>query len=187
MDKLFYCIRNKHEVNPFLDKLGVFDMMGDVVVVTLKDLTLEELEIPEEIDGCVVSEIGKEAFLNTSLKRIVLPSTVLVVGDNAFPKDAIIVYEGMEYDSYSISYEIKRRFNEILNEQIDGVIEAVYQQDEFLNIVRKCKTMDEVFEKVQDRFGLSELQTKTILDIPLNLLSQLDVSQLEALKVDMDN
>ena len=58
---------------------------------------------------------------------------------------------------------------------------------EFLNIVRKCKTMDEVFEKVQDRFGLSELQTKTILDIPLNLLSQLDVSQLEALKVDMDN
>ena len=30
MDKLFYCIRNKHEVNPFLDKLGVFEMMGDV-------------------------------------------------------------------------------------------------------------------------------------------------------------
>ena len=82
---------------------------------------------------------------------------------------------------------ISNSINEILNEQIDGVIEAVYQQDEFLNIVRKCKTMDEVFEKVQDRFGLSELQTKTILDIPLNLLSQLDVSQLEALKVDMDN
>ena len=187
MDKLFYCIRNKSEVNPFMEKLGVFDQLGDAVVVTLKDHSLEEIAIPEEIEGCIVNEIGKEAFLNTSLKRIVLPSTILVVGENAFPRDAIIELEGIEYDSVSIVYEVKRRFNEILNEKIDGVIEAVYQQDEFINIVRSCKTMDEVFEKVQERFGLSEIQTKTILDIPLNLLSQLDVSQLESLKIDMDN
>ena len=47
--------------------------------------------------------------------------------------------------------------------------------------------MQDVFEKIQERFGLSELQTKTILDIPLSLLSQLDISQLESLKIDMDN
>ena len=72
MDKLFYCIRNKHEVNPFMEKLGVYEELGDVVVVTLKDHSLEELVIPEEIEGCVVSEIGKEAFLNTSLKKSIL-------------------------------------------------------------------------------------------------------------------
>ena len=187
MDKLFYCIRNKHEVNPFMEKLGVYEELGDVVVVTLKDHSLEELVIPEEIEGCVVSEIGKEAFLHTSLKRIVVPNTVLVIGENAFPKDAIIVYDDIEYDAYSIVYEVKRRFNEMLNEQIDGVVEAVYQQEEIINIVKSCKTMQDVFEKVQERFGLSELQTKTILDIPLSLLSQLDISQLESLKIDMDN
>ena len=104
-----------------------------------------------------------------------------------FPKDAIIVYDDIEYDAYSIVYEVKRRFNEMLNEQIDGVVEAVYQQEEIINIVKNCKTMQDVFEKVQERFGLSELQTKTILDIPLSLLSQLDISQLESLKIDMDN
>ncbi len=187
MEQLFYCIRNKHEVNPFLEKLGSYDQMGDVVIVTLKDLSLQELEIPEFIEDCVVSEIGKEAFLNTSLKRIVLPSTILVIGDNAFPKDASIIYNGIEYDSYSIVYEVRRKYNEMLNEQIDGVIEAVYQQEEIINIVKKSKTMEEVFEKVQDRFGLSEIQTKTILDIPLSLLSQLDVNQLEELKIEMDN
>lgn len=187
MEQLFYCIRNKHEVNPFLEKLGTFDQMGDVVVVALKDHTLEDIEIPELIEECVVSEIGKEAFLNTSLKRIVLPSSILVVGENAFPKEASIIYNGIEYDSYSIVYEVKRKYNEMLNEQIDGVVEAVYQQEEIINIVKSCRTMDEVFERVQDRFGLSELQTKTILDIPLSLLSQLDVSQLEALKIEMDN
>ena len=177
MEQLFYCIRNKHEVNPFLEKLGSYDQMGDVVIVTLKDLSLQELEIPEFIEDCVVSEIGKEAFLNTSL----------VIGDNAFPKDASIIYNGIEYDSYSIVYEVRRKYNEMLNEQIDGVIEAVYQQEEIINIVKKSKTMEEVFEKVQDRFGLSEIQTKTILDIPLSLLSQLDVNQLEELKIEMDN
>lgn len=187
MEQLFYCIRNKHEVNPFLEKLGVYDELGDVVVVTLKDHSLEELEIPSEIEGCVVSEIGKEAFLNTNLKRIVVPTSVLVVGENAFPKEAIIVFDGMEYDSYSIVYEIRRRFNEMLNEQIEGVVEAVYQQEEIINIVKNCKTMEEVYEKIQDRFGLSELQTKTVLDIPLSLLSKLDIDQLESLKIESDN
>jgi len=187
MDKLFYCHRNKHEVNPFLEKLGIFDNVGDVVVVTLKDLSLEEIEIPEEIEESVVSEIGDEAFLNTKLKRIVLPSTILVVGKDAFPKDATIVYNGIEYDSFAINFEVKRRFNEMLNEQIDGVIEAVYQQEEIISIVKSCTSMEEVFEKIQDRFGLSEVQTKTILDIPLSLLSQLDIDQLESLKIEMDN
>ena len=99
--------------------------------------------------------------------------------------EVIRVYNGIEYDSFAINFEVKRRFNEMLNEQIDGVIEAVYQQEEIISIVKSCTSMEEVFEKIQDRFGLSEVQTKTILDIPLSLLSQLDIDQLESLKIEM--
>ena len=186
MDKLFYCIRNKLEVNPFIERIKTQDLDGDAVVVALKDLSLEEIEIPETIEGCLVNEIGKEAFFHTSLKRIVLPSTILVLGENCFPKDAIIIFEGAEFDAETIGYEINRRYNYVLNEQIDGVIEAVYQQDEIMDIVKKGESIDEVYEKIQERFGFTDIQAKTILDIPLSILNQLDVSQLESLKVEMD-
>ena len=45
MDKLFYCIRNKLEVNPFIERIKSQDLDGDAVVVALKDLSLEEIAL----------------------------------------------------------------------------------------------------------------------------------------------
>ena len=187
MKDVFYCVRNKMGINPFLDKFLKDDLGGDVVIVAIKNFDTEEVTIPETIEGYEVKEIGEEAFSQGSIKVINLPSTIISVGNNAFKKGVKINFLGEEYDENSIYFAIKRNFQEVLNDQIDGVIEAVYQQDKIIEIVKTCHSMEEAINKLKDGLGLNELQVKTVLSIPLSTLSQLDIDQLEMLKVDYDN
>ena len=187
MKDVFYCVRNKLGINPFLDEFQNDEINGDVIIVAVKDLHKEEITIPETIEGYEVKEIGEDAFIQGAVKVINLPSTIISVGDNAFPKGVKINFLGEEYDENNIYFAVKRNFQEVLNDQVDGVIEAVYQQEKIIEIVKKCRSMEEVVNKLKEGLGLNELQIKTVLCIPLSTLSQLDVNQLEMLKVDYNN
>ena len=66
---------------------------GDFMYVILEDGTAEiakytgevkELEIPTELNGLVVSSIGKKAFYSCQLNSVIIPEGVIRINDNAF-------------------------------------------------------------------------------------------------------
>ena len=58
---------------------------GTIVIAELLDKNLTYVEIPAEIDGKVVTEIGEFAFNNCeNLRKILLPEQVLNIGTGAF-------------------------------------------------------------------------------------------------------
>lgn len=54
------------------------------VVSGLDDETIADVVIPDEVDGCPVVEIGKNAFWYSSIKSITLGKNVLMINTNAF-------------------------------------------------------------------------------------------------------
>lgn len=55
------------------------------VVIKQARPSVTDVEVPEEIDGCPVTEIGNYAFRScTRLQRIVIPETVRKIGHMAF-------------------------------------------------------------------------------------------------------
>ncbi len=66
---------------------------GDFEYIFLEDGTIEisdcsteetDLEVPTEIDGVTVTSIGKSAFLNQKFTSIVLPDSIVSIGESAF-------------------------------------------------------------------------------------------------------
>lgn len=57
---------------------------GKAVVSGLDDETIVDVVIPDEVDGCPVVEIGKQAFENQPIKSITLGKNVLSIGIRAF-------------------------------------------------------------------------------------------------------
>lgn len=55
--------------------------------VTIKDCvdTVTEVEIPEVVDGCIVTRIGNSAFFDCQwLEKVTIPDSVISIGDYAF-------------------------------------------------------------------------------------------------------
>lgn len=60
-------------------------MTNNTYVITGLKQDVEELIIPETIDGVAVSEIKKQAFqYNTTLKKVTLPDTIRYIHSFAF-------------------------------------------------------------------------------------------------------
>ena len=59
-----------------------------------------------------------------------------------------------------------------------GLIVAVDHLDEVISIIRKSKNPKEAREQLENRFGLSEIQSQAILDIRLQRLTALEVTSL---------
>jgi len=62
---------------------------------------------------------------------------------------------------------------------VDGLLIAQDNIDEVVHIIRSSKTGDEARTRLQERFGLSELQTAAILEMRLRQLTGLQREQLE--------
>ncbi len=63
---------------------------------------------------------------------------------------------------------------------VEGLLAALKHIDEVIKIIRGSKDRAKASEKLQDRFGLSEIQASAILDMRLARLTQLERSQLQA-------
>lgn len=53
-----------------------------IVGCTMKEV--EELAIPETLDGIPVTRIGDDAFEDTSLKKVIIPNSIVEIGRNPF-------------------------------------------------------------------------------------------------------
>ena len=63
---------------------------------------------------------------------------------------------------------------------VEGLIIAVDNIDEVIQIIRGSKTVDEAQEKLISRFELTEVQAKAILDLRLQRLTGLEIDKLRA-------
>ncbi|GAA5220565.1 DNA gyrase subunit A [Membranihabitans marinus] len=63
---------------------------------------------------------------------------------------------------------------------VEGLIIAVDNIDEVIKIIRGSNTVDEAKTALMERFGLSELQTKAILEMRLQKLTGLEIEKLRA-------
>jgi len=63
---------------------------------------------------------------------------------------------------------------------VEGLLAALERIDEVIKIIRGSKNREQASEKLQKRFGLSEIQAGAILDMRLAKLTALERSQLQA-------
>ena len=77
-------------MNNYNDVLKIYYEIGEDIgrrycIITDADKKLNEIDIPEEIDGCPVERIGKKAFLGCKgLRRVRIPGSVSLIGEWAF-------------------------------------------------------------------------------------------------------
>ena len=62
---------------------------------------------------------------------------------------------------------------------VQGLLIALDNIDEVIKIIRGSKTVAEAMEQLQDRFGLSEVQSRAIVDMRLRALTGLEREKLE--------
>ncbi|MCC6785375.1 MAG: DNA gyrase subunit A [Planctomycetes bacterium] len=63
---------------------------------------------------------------------------------------------------------------------LDGLRIAVQNIDEVVEIIKKSRSVDEARERLMNRFALSQIQAKSILDMRLARLTGLEIEKLEA-------
>ncbi len=136
------------------------------------------------------------------LKRDVTPKKILnnlfklTSLQTSFPANFVALVDGIpktvnlkimldEYIKHRFSVVTRRSEFELAQAKarlhiLDGLIIAVNNIDEVVQIIRSSKNTDEARTKLMDRFKLSEIQANAILDMQLRRLSALEVEKLEA-------
>ena len=69
---------------------------------------------------------------------------------------------------------------------IEGLLAALRHIDAVIKIIRGAKDRSEASEKLQDRYGLSEVQADAILNMRLGRLTKLEQSELKARLAELD-
>lgn len=135
------------------------------------------------------------------LKRDVTPKKILnnlfkmTSLQTTFPANFVALVDGIprtvnlkimldEYIKHRFSVVTRRSEFELAQAKarlhiLDGLIIAVKNIDEVVEIIKKSKNTEDAKEKLMARFKLSEIQAVAILDMQLRRLSALEVEKLE--------
>jgi len=140
----------------------------------------------------VVVELKRD----TTPKRVLNNLFKLTALQTSFPANCVALVDGIpktvnlkimldEYIKHRFSVITKRSEFELAQAKarihiLDGLIIAVNNIDEVVDIIKKSKNTEDAREKLMTRFKLSEIQANAILDMQLRRLSALEVEKLEA-------
>ena len=140
----------------------------------------------------VVVELKRD----TTPKRVLNNLFKLTALQTSFPANCVALVDGIpktvnlkimldEYIKHRFSVITKRCEFELAQAKarihiLDGLIIAVNNIDEVVDIIKKSKNTEDAREKLITRFKLSEIQANAILDMQLRRLSALEVEKLEA-------
>lgn len=132
-------------------------------------------------------DIAPKKILNNLFKMTPLQTT--------FPANFVALVDGVpktvnlkimldEYIKHRFSVVTRRSEYELAQAKarlhiLDGLIIAVKNIDEVVEIIKKSKNTEDAKEKLMTRFSLSEIQAVAILDMQLRRLSALEVEKLE--------
>lgn len=140
----------------------------------------------------VVVELKRD----TTPKRVLNNLFKLTALQTSFPANCVALVDGIpktvnlkimldEYIKHRFSVVTKRSEFELAQAKarlhiLDGLIIAVKNIDEVVQIIRSSKNTEEARTRLMERFLLSEIQANAILDMQLRRLSALEVEKLEA-------
>jgi DNA gyrase subunit A len=140
----------------------------------------------------VVVELKRD----TTPKRVLNNLFKLTALQTSFPANCVALVDGVpktvnlkimldEYIKHRFSVITKRCEFELAQALarihiLDGLIIAVNNIDEVVEIIKKSKNTEDARAKLIERFKLSEIQANAILDMQLRRLSALEVEKLEA-------
>ncbi len=140
----------------------------------------------------VVVELKRD----TTPKRVLNNLFKLTALQTSFPANCVALVDGVpktvnlkimldEYIKHRFSVITKRSEFELAQAKarihiLDGLIIAVNNIDEVVDIIKKSKNTEDARTKLMERFNLSEIQANAILDMQLRRLSALEVEKLEA-------
>lgn len=155
-------LSNATEVRDESDKRGI-----RVVIETKKDVN--------------VSLLKKQLFKHTQLSTSF--SVIMLALVNGLPKLLSIkdlIYYYLEHRKEVVIRRSKYELNKLVSKKhlLDGILIALENIDEVINLIRNSENSEEAKIKLQNRFTLSEEQAQAILDIKLERLTHLERDKL---------
>lgn len=92
----------KDKIKFFAKWFPIFELLINDSAVTIAKLNIEDevIEIPKDIDGCLVESITEKAFENCShLSKITIPNSVTKIAENAFEDCLNLSINGYKYSA----------------------------------------------------------------------------------------
>ncbi len=72
-----------------------YEIVDEGIVITGYFGSEKTVMVPADIAGYPVSEIGAEAFLGSTVTELILPETIMKIGENALPSNCHVTYVGI--------------------------------------------------------------------------------------------
>ncbi|HHH52406.1 MAG TPA: DNA gyrase subunit A, partial [Bacteroidetes bacterium] len=126
----------------------------------------------------ILSQLYKYTALQTSFS---VNNIVLV---NGRPKQLNLIQIIKEFIKFRIEVIVRRTKFELKKAEdrahiLEGLLIALNNIDEVIETIRSSKTVDEASTRLQERFKLTEIQAKAILDMRLQKLVSLEMNKIQ--------
>jgi DNA gyrase subunit A len=163
------------------------DLVKEKVILGVSDIRDES-----KADVRIIIDIKRDAMgeivLNHLYKHTQLQTTfgaIMLAIDGGRPKilnlkDFFRCYTNHRFEVITRRTRFELKKAEARKHILDGLLLAIDNLDEVVSIIRSSKTRQEAKERLQERFGFSDLQVNAILEMRLYQLVGLEREKLEA-------
>jgi len=163
-----------------LARKGQFDDISDIRDETDRDGIRLVIELKR---GAKAGKVLQQLYKRTSLQTTF--GAILLGLDHGQPREFTLKELLEHFRDHRIEVIQRRSRHELEQAEaerhiIDGLLVALKHIDEVIKIIRSSTDRAEAREKLEDRFGLSEIQADAILNMRLAKLTALELSQLMA-------
>lgn len=136
-------------------------------------------------------QVIKKLYKETSL-QFHFGINMTMLDDGRFPriftwKEALQAHIDHEKKVYRRGYEFDLNKAKARLHIVDGILIALHNIDDIVHTIRDASTTIEASTELQEKFELSEIQAKAILDIKLSRLAHLEVTKFENEKAELEN
>ena len=154
----------------------------NIGITGINDLTGEDVCIKIYLDGIVDSEqIKNILYANTSLQKS-YSINMTMLENGRFPKiygwrQALQAHLDHEKEVYILLYEQELAKLEYRLKIVQGIIKAINNINEVINIIKKSSSTKEANINLQQLLKIDEEQAKAILDMKLSRLAKLEIDK----------
>lgn len=142
---LFASIISVQATEEYQDGDFVYMVVDGGIVITGYNGNSDIVDIPNQIAGLPVYRIESGAFIETNIKTINLPETIMSIGTNALPRGVEVVYEMDETEQSVVVGELVLGNSEVQANRNDG--EKVDQNVDEDEEDKEEKTEDNIVHK----------------------------------------
>jgi hypothetical protein len=173
-------IKSEYLINDLYHKADQTDKRKIASVIGPINENVEEINLNVCHDINII-KIDEDAFLNCkSLKRIIVPDSIIYVERNSFPLRAQIIVNNREYsvDEY-LQYITKSNTQKLISD-IKLILPWINKKDRVIKIIKKSKTTPEaevlLGAFLKEKTKMSEYDIKKAVSLMLALKLQIIVS-----------